>query len=34
MGVMNNAIDSRYGPKPPVQADYLYIEVVRGLRKL
>ena len=23
VGVMNNTINSRFGPKPPVQADYL-----------
>jgi phthiodiolone/phenolphthiodiolone dimycocerosates ketoreductase len=23
VGVMNNTINSRYGPRPPVQADYL-----------
>ena len=23
LGVMNNTINSRFGPKPPVQADYM-----------
>jgi phthiodiolone/phenolphthiodiolone dimycocerosates ketoreductase len=34
VGIMNNTINSRYGPKPPIQADYLTAVACKVIPKM